>query len=124
MLRCCFRLLRIYANFFSFEGGGCTTPNPFLLDDDDDAPHPHPGVDCTALKGVLDVACLGGTCQVRKCEPNWKINRRGDGCVKLNPTSFGVNMVRDELYDLVDLGGERRGSRNGKMRRGRVMDEY
>jgi hypothetical protein len=35
------------------------------------------GVDCTAIEGVADVACLGGRCIVHRCMPGYKVRTRG-----------------------------------------------
>jgi len=40
------------------------------------------GVDCSDLVGVSDVQCVVGRCKVGKCRRGWKINVRGDGCVR------------------------------------------
>ncbi|KDR72988.1 hypothetical protein GALMADRAFT_125876, partial [Galerina marginata CBS 339.88] len=53
--------------------GGCMVPS-FLSYSD------HDGLDCTAIDGVSDVACVSGKCLIHKCMPGYSLNKTGD-CV-------------------------------------------
>ncbi|PIL31523.1 hypothetical protein GSI_06225 [Ganoderma sinense ZZ0214-1] len=52
--------------------GGCAIPL------DDSSPD---GVDCTAIPGVVDVACRAGSCVVNRCIPGYEISTDGTFCL-------------------------------------------
>ncbi|KAJ8461983.1 hypothetical protein ONZ45_g18099 [Pleurotus djamor] len=66
--------------------GGCAIP---LFPDDPFAT----GVDCTALPGVADVACVKGVCVVRRCMPGYEGSSDGTTCVHRYDTEGRVVMT-------------------------------
>lgn len=42
------------------------------------------GQDCTAIAGVSDVSCVGGSCVVHRCMPGFDISNDGSSCVERN----------------------------------------
>ena len=42
---------------------------------------PASGIDCTAIPGVMDVACSAGSCIVKKCLPGYKLSADYSTCV-------------------------------------------
>ncbi len=53
-------------------GGGCAIPL------DESSPD---GVDCTAIPGVVDVACRAGSCVVSRCVPGYEVSLDGTFCL-------------------------------------------
>ena len=43
---------------------------------------PAHGVDCTAIPGVMDVACVSGQCIVRRCQPGYVVSLDGSFCLQ------------------------------------------
>lgn len=58
-------------------GGGCTVPLGRSL---------ALGTDCTAIPGVMDVACLAGSCAVQRCQSGLVVAPNGSSCMPANPT--------------------------------------
>lgn len=56
-------------------GGGCMVPFGYM---------PARGVDCTAIPGVMDVACAAGTCVVHRCLPGYIVSQDRSFCVRKN----------------------------------------
>ncbi|KAJ7471934.1 hypothetical protein FB451DRAFT_311378 [Mycena latifolia] len=54
--------------------GGCMYP-------DLSGPFETVGRDCTAIRGVSDVSCIGGECAVHKCRPGYEIGAHHSKCV-------------------------------------------
>lgn len=44
--------------------------------------NPARGVDCTAIPGVMDVACVSGSCIVRRCQPGYTVSLDGSYCLQ------------------------------------------
>ncbi|KII84764.1 hypothetical protein PLICRDRAFT_45568 [Plicaturopsis crispa FD-325 SS-3] len=61
--------------------GGCAIP---LFDK---APS---GVDCTALHGVSDVACMSGHCVVKRCMPGFEPSVDGSVCLSESSQGHGI----------------------------------
>jgi hypothetical protein len=55
---------------------------------------PARGVDCTAIPGVMDVACSAGACIAKKCLPGYKHSAEHLTCV---PTGSPLQVVGDVL---------------------------
>ncbi|KAL0947917.1 hypothetical protein HGRIS_010550 [Hohenbuehelia grisea] len=56
--------------------GGCTVPFS-----DDEAT----GVDCSAIPGIADVACIKGGCAVSRCMPGFSVSHDRKSCVRSKP---------------------------------------
>lgn len=57
----------------ALSGGGCTVPLTLGS---------HQGVDCTAIQGVSDVACVSGRCVVDRCLAGYTLNHDKSYCVR------------------------------------------
>ncbi|KAF7793465.1 hypothetical protein EIP86_004577 [Pleurotus ostreatoroseus] len=62
--------------------------------------NPARGVDCTAIPGVMDVACAVGSCVVRRCLPGWTVSVDGSYCVRKNAGNPYDGDVMAAMYGL------------------------
>lgn len=73
---------------YTFAGGGCTVPHPFLSE----TPSPV-GTDCTSLSNVLDLGCAKSRCAVRKCREGFAPSLAGDTCVQASAAA----VIKDDV---------------------------
>lgn len=60
-----------------FACGGCTTAPAY-----GDFSEMKMGTDCAMIRGVSDVECAFGMCNVKRCMRGWKVGVNGTDCVR------------------------------------------
>lgn len=83
--------LRIRSNDSQILGGGCTMAF---------GRNPAHGVDCTAIPGVMDVACAAGTCIVHRCLPGYVVSLDGSFCIRQNAMTQLDGDINAAVYGL------------------------
>lgn len=58
------------------------------------------GIDCTAIPGVVDVACHIGNCVVRSCQSDYTISMDRTFCIKKPSKHFKDGGVSTGIYGL------------------------
>lgn len=68
------------------SGGGCVNPlRPNARNS---------GVDCTAIQGAGDVACVRGKCQIRSCAPRFALSADGSSCERISSPRKNKDVLR------------------------------
>ena len=64
---------------------------------------PAHGVDCTAIPGVMDVACASGQCIVHRCQPGYVVSMDRSFCLQSDVVSKVQEAARFGLENVIHL---------------------
>lgn len=59
------------------------------------------GVDCTTIPNINAVACVKGSCQIRRCARHYALSQDGTSCVDSRHTTNSTILIPAPLSEVI-----------------------